>query len=210
MGNSKTAKMTPVTDKTGVSMQICAIAAFNDGERYQVENAAVDKATLQFDGTDLNYLARVLFAEASGSSMIPDADTRLKEKLAIINVMYNRISVVGYDPNDWNHGKFTTFKGVASAVRILANGHLSGVQFASVIGTDGGGTPKFKSVDGRGYEHLKKTDCADFIECFDAIRKFLASGPDQTLDYDNFRASGSAKPPAGQVVIGGNRFWKMK
>lgn len=202
--------MTAVNDKTGVSVKVCSIAPFDGAMRYQVANASANKATLQFDGTDLNYLARVLYAEASGSGAEKDAGVRGREKLAIINVMYNRINVAGFDPNDWMHGKFTTFKGVASAVKTTASGHLSGVQFASVVGADGTGTPKFKAVEGRGYETLKKADCADYNECFDAIRKFLAAGPDATLDFDNFRAAGSGTAPAGQTVIGGNRFWKMK
>jgi hypothetical protein len=210
VSSSKTAKMTAVGDKTGVSVQVCAITPFDNATRYTVANASANKSTLLFDGTDLNYLARVLYAEASGSGAETDEGVREKEKLAIINVMYNRINVIGFDPNDWTHGKFTTFKGVASAVKTTASGHLSGVQFASVVGTDGTGTPKFKAVDGRGYEALKKADCADYNECFDAIRKFLAAGPDAALDFDNFRAAGSGTTPAGQTVIGGNRFWKMK
>jgi hypothetical protein len=210
VGNRKTGKMTPPSDTAGVGTQVCAITTFDEAARYKVANAAPNKSTLQFDGTDLNYLARVLFAEASGSESPVDAKTREREKLAIINVMYNRIGVVGFDPNDWVHGKYSTFKGVASAVKTTADGHLSGVQFASVIGADGSGTPKFKAVQGRGYESLKAKDCSDFNDCFEAIRTFLAQGPDAALDYDNFRAAGKGKPPAGQVVIGGNRFWKMK
>lgn len=212
MSNTRVAhaKLTPTSDQQGVAHFVCSVELLDEAKRYGVVNAPADRSKLEFDGSDLNYLARVLYAEASGSGMVPDKQVRLKEKAAIIHVLYNRLNHAGYDPNNWRKGTFTTFKGVASAVKKTTDGRLSGVQFESVVGTDGSGTPKFKSVQGRNYEVLNKPNCLDFIECVEAVKAFISGGYDQTLDYDNFRAAGSGKVPEGQTVIGGNRFWKQK
>lgn len=207
---TKTAALTPTSDQSGCTVTVCCPNWFDKRETYAPANPGVHAAELVFTGDDLNFLARVVYAEASGSASVKDDAMRLKEKLAIINVMYNRLNVVGFDPNSWTKGKFTTFKGVACAVKRLSSGSLSGTQFESVIGSDGSGTTKFKSTDEPAYEQLNKANCHDFDECFQAIRQFLAIGPQQELAFDNFRAAGSGKPPAGQTVIGRNRFWKMK
>jgi hypothetical protein len=207
---TKTAPLTPSADQSGCTLTICCPNWFDKRETYAPNNPAPHADELVFSGDDLNFLARVVYAEASGSASVKDSDTRLKEKLAIINVMYNRLNVVGFDPNSWTKGKFTTFRGVASAVRRLSNGGLSGTQFESVVGTDGSGTAKFKSSSAQNVEQLNKANCHDFDECFTAIRQFLTTGPRQDLAFDNFRAAGSSKPPTGQQVIGRNRFWKMK
>jgi hypothetical protein len=202
--------ITPTSDREGVKHELCIVSLFDERKKYTVANAPADKADLQFDGADLNYLARVVYAEASGTAGVGDKAERMKEKSAIIHVMYNRLIRVGFDPNNWVKGKFTTFRGVAGAVRKEPKGGFSGVQFEAVIGTDGLGTSKFKSTAGRNYENFDRASCLDFEECFVAVKAFIEEGVDANIDYDNFRATGSGKPPKGQVVIGGNRFWKMK
>lgn len=207
---TKNAALTPKSDQAGSTVSMCAPEWFDKRETFKIPNASKAIADLNFTGDDLNFLARVLHAEASGSGSLKDEVTRIKEKLAIVHVFYNRLNVIGFDPNSWTKGKFTTFKGVATAVKVLPSGGYSGVQFESVIGTDGKGTSKFKSTDGHDYEQLKKADCKDFDECFTAIRRFFSEGPQSDLDFDNFRAAGKGTAPKGQQVIGGNRFWKMK
>lgn len=207
---SKSAALTPKADQSGSIVNICSPDWFDKREQYSVANPSSPAADLIFTGDDLNFLARVIYAEASGSAAIKDEQVRLREKLAIIHVMYNRLNVPGFDPNNWIKGKFTTFKGVAGAVKVLPGGSLSGVQFESVVGTDGSGTSKFKSTGAQSFELLNKANCRDFEECFKAIRQFLASGPQSDLNFDNFRAAGKKTPPPGQQIIGGNRFWKMK
>lgn len=207
---SKSAALTKEADQSGSIVNICSPDWFDKREQYSVPHPSSTAADLTFCGDDLNFLARVVYAEASGSASVKDEQVRLKEKLAIIHVLYNRLNVVGFDPNNWVKGKFKTFKGVAGAVKILPSGGMSGVQFESVVGTNGSGTPKFKSTGDQDYEHLNKANCQDFEECFKAIRQFLSSGPQSALNFDNFRAAGTGMLPAGQQVIGGNRFWKMK
>lgn len=207
---TQSATVTPNSDQTGSTVKICNPDWFDKRASYSAPNPSRPASDLTFSGDDLNFLARVIYAEASGSASVKDESVRLKEKLAIIHVMYNRLNVVGFDPNNWVQGKFTTFRGVASAVKVLPDQRRSGVQFESVIGTDGTGTSKFKSTESRAYELLSKTNCTDFDECFYAIRRFLSTGPQSDLDFDNFRAAGRAKCPPHQQVIGGNRFWKMK
>lgn len=207
---STTTALTPTSDKKGFEVKICCPSWFDKRDEFEVKQAPTHLANLKFSGTDLNYLARVVYAEASGSEMVRDETVRIREKLAIVHVMYNRLNVPGFDPNNWTKGKFTTFTGVASAVKKLKGGGLSGTQFESVIGTDGTGTSKFKSTDNSDCEQLNKVNCNDFDECFKAVKKFIDEGPKADLDFDNFRAAGSGTPPKGQTVIGRNRFWKMK
>jgi hypothetical protein len=207
---STTAALTHTSDKNGCEINICCPSWFDKRDNFEVKNAPPHLADLKFSGNDLNYLARVVYAEASGSAAVKDEAIRIREKLAIVHVMYNRLNVPGFDPNNWTKGKFTTFTGVAGAVKKLKGGGLSGTQFESVIGTDGTGTSKFKSTDTPDYEQLNRANCKDFDECFKAIKKFIDEGPQENLDFDNFRAAGNGTPPKGQTAIGRNRFWKMK
>jgi len=207
---SKTVPLTPRSDQKGCEVNICCPDWFDKRDEFEVVQAPKYLVDLKFSGDDLNYLARVLYAEASGSLVVKDDAVRLQEKLAIIHVLYNRLNVPGFDPNSWTKGTFTTFKGVASAVKRLQNGGVSGAQFESVIGADGLGTSKFQSTDNPDYEQLNKANCSDFEDCFKAIRKFMSEGPRPDFDFNNFRAAGSGLPPKGQTLIGRNRFWKMK
>jgi len=206
---SKSAPITPKSERQGCAIDFCCPSWFVAADQFKVPNPSVAAKDLMFGGDDLNYLARVLHAEASGSGAIKDDAERFREKEAIINVLYNRLNVPGYDPNNWTRGRFQTFRDVATAVKRLSGGGLSGVQFESVIGSDGSGTSKFKSTDGPVVDHLGKADCKDFEECFNAIRRFLVVGPNEHMNFDNFRAAGKKTAPKGQTVIGGNRFWKM-
>ena len=207
---STTTALTPTSDKNGCEINICCPSWFDKRDEFEVKHAPPHLSDLKFSGNDLNYLARVVYAEASGSAAVKDEAIRIREKLAIVHVMYNRLNVPGFDPNNWTKGKFTTFTGVASAVKKRKGGGLSGTQFESAIGTDGTGTSKFKSTDRPDYEQLNKANCRDFDECFKAIKEFMDEGPKVDLDFDNFRAAGNGAPPKGQTVIGKNRFWKMK
>ncbi|WP_171257035.1 hypothetical protein, partial [Acinetobacter baumannii] len=107
---TKNAALTPTSDQCGCTVTICCPSWFDKRETYAPATPGANAAELVFTGDDLNFLARVVSAEASGSASVKDGATRLREKLAIINVMYNRLNVVGFDPNSWTKGKFTTFK----------------------------------------------------------------------------------------------------
>lgn len=200
--------LTPKSDQRGCQVDACCVEWFDKRDSLTIPNAPPHLVDLSFAGDDLNFLARVVYAEASGSAQVKDQAIRLREKMAIIHVLYNRLNVIGFDPNSWTKGKFQSFLGVASAVKKTPAG-LFGTQFESVIGPTGNGTAKFNASAYPRYMELKKYECADLAESLQAVKVFTQEGRDPKIDYDNFRAVGS-KAPSGQTVIGRNRFWKMK
>ena len=92
---SKDAALTPVDDKKGHAVFICAPEWFDERKTYKIANAPARTASLEFPGSDLNFMARVLYAEASGSAQLTDKAERDKEKSAIMNVNYFRLNVSG-------------------------------------------------------------------------------------------------------------------
>ena len=184
---TKDAKLTPKPDKEGVTVKICVPDWFDEKKLYKIENAPLRTASLQFGGADLNFLARILYAEASGAQQLLDKDVRDKEKEAILNVKHFRLARTDY-PN-WKV-KHKTFTEVCSAPG----------QFESY-----GPPPKAKFSDSTKSkaEGFSKSECADLIEAIDAVKSFLASGPNALYTYDNFRGG---KGRQGET-IGRSRFW---
>lgn len=179
--------LTPTADKQGHEILVCDPEWFDEKKKYKITNAPVRTAALEFSGTDLNYMARVLYAEASGSAQLTDKASRDKEKSAIMNVNHFRLNRKGY-PNNSYVAK--TFREVCDAPG----------QFESVFE----GTPKFGKADKAVAVNLKKSECADLGEAIAAISAFLAAGPTEEYQFDNFRGYN----PKGQGThIGRSRFW---
>lgn len=175
--------------KKGIVVNICHVTWFNKTDQFTIANAPERTANLSFTGDDLNFLSRVVYAESSGSGMLPDKDKRDKEKEAIINVIHFRLNRRGYPRNDYIARTF-------SAVCRAAN------QFVSVTPTP---SPKVVSSAEPVYTSLNKGDCSDLQEAIDAVKKFMGTGPNQDYAFDNFVAGHSSKK--GRVNIGGTHFW---
>lgn len=186
---SSAATITPKPDQHGVEVKICQVTWFDPAKTYKIANAPSRTAALRFTADDLNYFARVLYAESSGTVGLPAAADRATEKEALINVFYFRLNRKGYPNNSYIA---TTFSMVCNASK----------QF-QVVGPPS--TPKLrKSADDGTYKKLDAAECANLQEAIDAINAFLAAGPNKQYLYDNFRAGSSGT--AG-TTIGGSRFW---
>jgi hypothetical protein len=97
----KDAELTPISNTKGHEIYICDPPWFDELKKYKITNAPERTSSLEFDGMDLNYMARVLYAEASGSLQLSDKSERAKEKAAIINVNHFRINRKGYPNNKY-------------------------------------------------------------------------------------------------------------
>lgn len=179
------AELTPKSDKRGVEIYLCNPQWFDVREKFKITNAPKRTAELEFDGADLNFVARVLYAESSGSAQLLDNDQRLKEKEAILNVKHFRLNRMGYP----NRVKTKTFTEVCRAPN----------QFESVFGT----SKKFLGSDNQSFETLKQAECLDLSEAILAVRKFIEHGPNDNYLFDNFRG-GAGKHG---LTIGLTRFW---
>jgi hypothetical protein len=184
----KSGTLTPKSDKKGVEVNICQVSWFDSAQTYKIANASERTSALTFTDDDLNYFARVLYAESSGSQSLPSADDRKIEKEALINAFYFRLNRKGYPSNAY----------IATTFTMVCNARN---QFQSVMPTP---APKLTKSASGVYKHLNKMECSDLQESIDAIKSFLASGPNPKYVYDNFRAGGSGT--AG-IRIGGSRFW---
>ena len=183
---NKAAKITELSDRSGVPLEVCNPAWFNEDEKYKINNAPPRTGNLTFPGGDLNFLARVLYAESSGSNQLPDKIDRQKEKTAILNVIHFRLNRTGY-PRKANQ----SFRGVCEAP-----GQFESVNQKNNI--------KFTSSKNPNYISLAKKECLDLMEALEAVRLFLSTGPTSDYIYDNFRAAGQGSH--GQT-IGKTRFW---
>lgn len=184
---SKQDQLTPTHDKQGIEVAICHITWFEQQKKYKIANSPTRTSALEFSGADLNYFVRVLYAEASGTAQLTDIKERKKEKEAIINVCYFRLNRRGY-PNNIYVAK--TFKQVCDAPG----------QFESSFAS----SPKYLNSSIEKFETLSSKECADLEESADAIRDFLAAGPNKEYIYDNFRGY---NPGARGTQIGRTRFW---
>jgi hypothetical protein len=184
---TKDGKLTPVADKEGCLIKICDPGWFDPKATFQIANAPERTAHLVFTGEDLNFAARVLYAEASGAAQLKEKAERDKEKAAILNVKHFRLNRPGY-PSSKYIAK--TFLQVCKAPN----------QFESVYAK----SPKFLNSDSSVYPCLAKAECADLTEAIEAIKTFLQTGPNAEYVYDNFRGYN----PTGQGThIGRSRFW---
>ena len=181
------AELTPVADTRGHVVVICDPPWFDERKKYKISSAPIRTSALEFDGGDLNYFARVLYAEASGSLQLADKKERDKEKSAIINVNHFRLNRKGYPTSSY---VAKTFRRVCDAPG----------QFESVFAK----SPKFLMSDKRKVEHLRQRECTDLTEAIEAISNFLGQGPDSNLQYDNFRGF---DPGGSGLHIGRSRFW---
>jgi hypothetical protein len=161
--------LTPLPDKKGVVVLLCDPGWFDVRKKYKISNAPERTSSLEFDGGDLNFLARVLYAEASGTAALPDKAERDKEKEAIMNVNHFRLNRPYYPRRDY---VATTFSLVCKAPG----------QFESVFANK----PKFLNSIDPAYNHLIKTECADLSESIEAIKNFLIKGPNADYLYDGF------------------------
>lgn len=170
---SKSAPLTPVSDQSGCAINICCPPWFDKRDMFKVNNAPAYAAGLSFSGDDLNFAARVLYAEATGGMSGISEDELESEKLAILHVMYFRLNRKGYPRNDY---VATTFRMVGEAPQ---------VQFESVSRQ----TPKFVASSVPSVDKLKLKDCKDLQSCLATIKKFISDGPDFTkYPFDEFRA----------------------
>lgn len=180
-------KVTPKGEVQGIEVSICQPQWFDEQETFAIANGSPRTATLKFSGADLNYLARVLYAEASGTERLPDESTRREEKEAMLNVFYFRLNRKGYPRNDYIA---TTFSMVCNATN----------QFEALQPTP---KPKFVNSAKAKCKSFEKSECSDLQEAIEAVRAFINGGPNQKYIYDNFRG-GSGKHG---TVIGLSRFW---
>ncbi|HEY1996370.1 hypothetical protein [Paraburkholderia sp.] len=180
--------MTAKADKAGVSLHICQTSWFEKNKTYFISNPSPRTSDLSFSGADLNYFARCLYGESSGSQSLPDINDRKSEKEALVNVFYFRLNRKGYPTNRY----------IATSFTMVCDARN---QFQSIQPTP---SPKLRSSAPGESSHLNKMECADLQECIDAITTFLAVGPNNRYVYDNFRSRSSG---THGVVIGGSRFW---
>ncbi len=166
----KEAKLTPLTDTKGQVIVICDPSWFDESKRYKIANAPMRTASMEFEGEDLNSLARVLYAEASGSLQLTDENERAKEKSAIINVNHFRLNRRGY-PNNAYIAK--NFREVCDAPG----------QFESVFA----GTQKFSASKQSHAAKLRERECQDLSEAIKAVADFFSNGPRSDYQFDNFR-----------------------
>lgn len=179
--------ITPRSDTHGTVVELCNIDWFDRSQTFTVANAPTEKRSLSFTGEDLNYVARVLYAEASGSGTQRDRSTRDREKEAILNVMYYRLNTRGYPTNRY----------IAQNFREVCDARG---QFESV----GAQVPKLVNSEYQRSHRLRARECSDLSEAVEAVKKFISTGPNSTYRYDNFRAGGSG---TRGITIGGTRFW---
>ena len=109
---TKDHEITPISDQKGVEVFICDPGWFEEKKKYKISNAPDRTTSIEHSGAELNFLARILYAEAAGSSQLPDKTERDKEKEAILNVKHFRLGRTDY-PN-WKI-KSKTFIEVCSA-----------------------------------------------------------------------------------------------
>lgn len=102
----KEGNLTPLSDKNGIVISICELSWFDKREMLKISNAPGRTALLEFSGDDLNFVARVLYAESAGSAQVKDSAERAKEKEAILNVKHFRLNRAGY-PNRVKAQTFT-------------------------------------------------------------------------------------------------------
>ena len=182
---AKNVKITEISDQSGVTVSICDPKWFDKRDSLRISGAPARTASIEFSGDDLNFVARVLYAESSGSMQLPGKEQRQKEKQAILNVKHFRLNRAGYP----NRVKAMTFKAVCEAPG----------QFESVYGS----SPKFSGSSYDQADNLKKNECSDLAEAIEAVRFFINNGPNVELIFDNFRGG---KGNRG-ATIGLSRFW---
>lgn len=181
------AALTPKAERAGAVVRICRPDWFDAAQTWAVNRPLPDAAALTFPGEDLNFLARALYAEASGRGAVTDEATRSREKRAILHVCYFRLLRRGYPNNAYVARSFTDV--------LKAPG-----QFESVFAAN----RKLDHSRAAVAEGLPAGDCADLCEALAAVRQFLAAGPDyRAFPYDRFLAAAGRK---GWTVIGGNEF----
>ena len=183
----KNGQLTPMLDKKGIDIYICDPDWFDEKKKFKVANSPDRNVAFEYSGFDLNFLARVLFAEASGSAKLTKKDERDAEKEAVLNVKFFRLGRTDYP--DWRV-KSKTFTEVCSAPG----------QFESVGPPP---TSKFRDSTKNHVEKFDKKECSDFIESIDAIKRFLDAGANSTYAYDNFRGGSGSRG----ITIGRSRFW---
>ncbi|CAB3964890.1 hypothetical protein BLA9940_02274 [Burkholderia aenigmatica] len=181
-------KVTPKNDSAGVEVNICQPQWIAEQETFKIANSPPRTANLTFSGADLNYLARVLYAESSGAGILPDESDRRIEKEALLNVFYFRLNRKGYPRNDY----------IAKTFSMVCN---AAGQFDSLQPKP---RPKFINSGNPKYKALGKSECSDLQESIDAVQAFIAGGPNSKYIYDNFR-SRSARHSG--TIIGNSKFW---
>lgn len=179
--------LTPVADQRGHDVTVCMPDWFDEKKKYKIANAPARTASLEFSGSDLNLMARVLYAEASGSAQLTDKAERAKEKAAIINVNHFRLNRKGYPNSSY----------IATSFRMVC---VAPGQFETVDKKK----PKFVITDRPTVSSLRKSECSDLDEAIEAIRIFMETGPTAEYQFDNFRGY---KPGGRGSHIGRSRFW---
>ena len=79
----KDGQLTPTSDKKGIEIYICDPGWFDEKRKFKVANSPNRNVAFEYSGFDLNFLARVLFAEASGSAKLVEKKERDAEKEAM-------------------------------------------------------------------------------------------------------------------------------
>ena len=167
----KEGKLTKKSDKEGIEVRICVPGWFDEKRLFKIANAPARTASLEFSGADLNFAARILYAEATGSGAGCNKEELFKEKLAIIHVMYIRLNRKGYPTNQYIA---TTFEMVGNAPKL---------QFESVA------RQKKKFVDSASpnCRSFNNMECADLQLCIDTLLSFVNNGPNfNEFPYDSF------------------------
>jgi RHS repeat-associated protein len=137
----------------------------------------------RFTGSEINFAARAVFAEASGSLQV-GASESTKEMYAIASVIYNRLDNPGF-------GALPTLSEVLRAED----------QFQAVTGTHTQ-TRKFRSSDSFHSARLSPENCDDLNRALHAMLSVVINGP--TNSYTFFKKAG---PGSQGRRIGGSVFW---
>jgi hypothetical protein len=169
---SKDTPITDTSDQSGCKVAVCCPKWFDRNRSFKVSNPAKHAAKLTFSGADLNFAARVLYAEATGSQVGVASSDLADEKQAILHVMYFRLNRKGYPSNTY----------VATSFQMV--GEAPKVQFESVAKDK----PKFSSTSPVNVPKLRMAECVDLQACIDAVQTFLDTGPDyDKYPFDEFR-----------------------
>lgn len=160
---------------------------FDERPSFRLPRMTQAAQKLSFTGKELRFLARVVYAEASGQARTPDAAERLREKLAIIHVCHFRLGRKGHPSSTDVADSFD------KALQVPG-------QFESVFKDH----KKLGQSTAQACVSLIPAECKDLKARVAAVRPFPKEGPDwETCPFDKFLAANGRKR---WTAIGGNEF----
>lgn len=166
-----------------------------------------------YTGKELNDAAKTIYSEASGSGKTPNAETRKKEKDAIMATLANRLnSGEKYNFNNIKK-KFEAPKNLSDAAFGRNGKKVNGEWVESGYQFDGPQATRWADAHS-GHINAGTPDCIALNESYQTVREFLDNGiatdkNGKTLNYDYFNSDEQSKEQSIRGdIIGGTRFRK--